>query len=98
MRWHGRRRRQIAWSGDENPGGVLVWDDVRIDQFVMAITAAEATVRHTTSIERLVPQRVWRGDMLCTWLCICTFCAGILAGGLVVLLAARMPADKHTAL
>jgi hypothetical protein len=36
--------------------------------------------------------------MLCTWLCICTFCAGILAGGLVVLLAARMPADKHTAL
>jgi hypothetical protein len=36
--------------------------------------------------------------MLCTWLCIGTFCAGFLAGGLLVLLAARLPTDKHTAL
>ena len=65
---------------------------------MMAITAAEATVWHTLSIERLSYRNVWRGDMLCTWLCIGTACAGFLAGGFLVLLAARLPTDKHTAL
>ena len=37
-------------------------------------------------------------NMLCTWLCIGTACAGFLAGGLLVLLVARLPTDKHTAL
>src|SRR5262249_11329714 len=70
-----------------------------IDHFVMAITAAEATVqRIPLSIERLeLPQRLG-ADMLCTWLCIGTACAGFLGGGLLVLLAARLPTDKHTAL
>jgi hypothetical protein len=36
--------------------------------------------------------------MMCTWLCIGAACAGVFAGGLLVLLAARLPTDKHTAL
>ena len=63
--------------------------------FVIAVTAAEATVRHT-ALHRAY-RNVWRGDV-CTWLCLGAFCAGFLAGGLVVLLAARLPTDKHTAL
>ena len=63
--------------------------------FVIAVTAAEATVRHTT-LHRAY-RNVWRGDV-CTWLCIGALCAGFFAGGLVVLLAARLPTDKHTAL
>jgi hypothetical protein len=35
---------------------------------------------------------------MCTWLCIGTACAGFFAGGLLVLLMARLPTDKHTAL
>jgi hypothetical protein len=37
-------------------------------------------------------------DMLCTWLCIGAACAGFFVGGLLVLLMARLPTDKHTAL
>ena len=41
---------------------------------------------------------VWTADMECIWLCIGAACAGVFAGGLVVLLMARLPIDKHTAL
>jgi len=36
--------------------------------------------------------------MWCIWLCIGAACAGVFAGGLLVLLMARLPIDKHTAL
>src|SRR5262249_16585971 len=36
--------------------------------------------------------------MSCIWLCIGATCAGFFAGGLLVLLMARLPIDKHTAL
>jgi len=36
--------------------------------------------------------------MECIWLCIGAACAGVFAGGFVVLLMARLPIDKHTAL
>jgi len=62
---------------------------------VIAVTAAEAQSGIPLSIEAY--RNVWRGDV-CTWLCIGALCAGFLAGGLVVLLAARLPTDKHTAL
>ena len=64
--------------------------------FVIVVTASEATVWHTT-LHRAY-RNVWRGAMLCTWLCIGTLCAGFFVGGLVVLLTARLPTDKHTAL
>ncbi len=41
-------------------------------------------------------RNVWTADILCTWLCIGTACAGFFVGGIVVLLAARLPIDKHT--
>jgi hypothetical protein len=76
----------------------LLFFEPEIDHFVMAITAAEATVRHTTlPSSGLSYRNVWTADM-CTWLCIGAACAGFFAGGLVVLLAARLPTDKHTAL
>jgi hypothetical protein len=70
-----------------------------IDHFVMAITAAEAIVRHT-ALHRTAwaAANVWTADMECIWLCIGAACAGVFAGGLLVLLMARLPIDKHTAL
>jgi len=67
-----------------------------IDHFVMAVTAAEATVRHTALPNGLsLPNRL-EGDM-CIWLCIGTACAGFFAGGLLVLLTAGLLTEKHTA-
>jgi hypothetical protein len=77
----------------------LLFFEPEIGHFVMAITAAEATVRYTTLPSNGLSYRnVWTADMLCAWLCIGAACAGFIAGGFVVLLAARLPIDKHTAL
>ena len=64
----------------------------------MAITADEATVPYHSPSNGLSYRNVWTAQMSCIWLCIGTACAGFLAGGLLVLLAARLPTDKHTAL
>src|SRR5262249_12522456 len=88
--WRPRRLRRSHTTGRP-----LLLGCVEKRIFVIAITAAEATVRHTT-LHRAY-RNVWRGDV-CTWLCIGALCAGFLAGGLVVLLAARLPTDKRTAL
>jgi len=75
------------------------FSEPEIDHFVMAITAAEATVRHTTLPSNgLSCRNVWMADMSCIWLCIGAACAGFFAGGLLVLLMARLPIDKPTAL
>jgi hypothetical protein len=69
-----------------------------IDHFVMASQRPKPQSGIPLSIERLELAHVWTADMLCAWLCIGTACAGFFAGGLLVLLAARLPSDKHTAL
>jgi len=48
-------------------------------------------------LQRETPRNVWVADMSCIWLCIGTACAGFFAGGLLVLLMARLPTE-HTAL
>jgi hypothetical protein len=40
---------------------------------------------------RLGPPKLWLLAMECTWLCIGAVCAGIFAGGLLVLVMARLP-------
>ena len=63
-----------------------------------SVTDSARAFREARSSAGLSHRNVWTAGMSCTWLCIGTACAGFFAGGLLALLMARLPADKHTAL
>jgi hypothetical protein len=65
----------------------------------MAITAGRSySPAYCTPSDGLSYHNVWTADMECIWLSIGAACAGVFVGGLLVLLMARLPIDKHTAL
>jgi len=64
----------------------------------MAITAAEASPAYALSSGLSCRNAFGRLIYVVIWLSIGTACAGFFAGGLLVLLMARLPIDKHTAL